>query len=420
MQNAKCKMQKVGARSYNLQFAICNLHFAFRPLATILLSHAILSAQGFAAEPFNVVPADGPAFSASLVGVSTDWKLQLNENGKPRTMAARDLVTLGKFVDAAHGTQLLFADGGLLVANLVKSDTDVLTVDSTLFGELKLPLESLIGIVLHPPADPQRRDALIARVNSVGGDADRLILDNGDELTGPIETITKESVDFASRVGKVQIETARIAALAFNPTLVDHIKPSGLRGMIGFSDGSRLMANSMTLDDTQIGVTTTGKQSWKANREHLRALQVFGGRAMYLSDLKPAAYKHIPFLELPWPFYADRNCLGNQLRSEGAVHPKGLGMHSTARLTYSLTGQKRFAAEVCLDAQTGGRGSVTFRVFADSEQLYASPVVRGNMPPVPISVELPEGAKTLSLIVDFAERGDELDHANWLNARLVD
>jgi hypothetical protein len=40
------------------------------------------------------------------------------------------------------------------------------------------------------------------------------------------------------------------------------------------------------------------------------------------------------------------------------------------------------------------------------------------MPPTPISVDV-RGGKRLSLIVDFAERGDELDHADWLNARLV-
>jgi hypothetical protein len=31
-----------------------------------------------------------------------------------------------------------------------------------------------------------------------------------------------------------------------------------------------------------------------------------------------------------------------------------------------------------------------------------------------------QGGKRLSLIVDFGERGDELDHADWLDARLLD
>ena len=38
--------------------------------------------------------------------------------------------------------------------------------------------------------------------------------------------------------------------------------------------------------------------------------------------------------------------------------------------------------------------------------------------PVPLSADL-NGAKRISLLVDFADRGDERDHADWLNARLV-
>jgi hypothetical protein len=29
------------------------------------------------------------------------------------------------------------------------------------------------------------------------------------------------------------------------------------------------------------------------------------------------------------------------------------------------------------------------------------------------------GAKRVSLLVDFADRGDELDHVNWLDARMI-
>ena len=42
----------------------------------------------------------------------------------------------------------------------------------------------------------------------------------------------------------------------------------------------------------------------------------------------------------------------------------------------------------------------------------------GGMSPVPVSVDL-SGVRQLSLLVDFGERGDELDYADWLEARLV-
>ena len=46
---------------------------------------------------------------------------------------------------------------------------------------------------------------------------------------------------------------------------------------------------------------------------------------------------------------------------------------------------------------------------------FTSKVVRGDDAPVDISIDL-AGARQVSLMVDFADRGDVLDHANWLDA----
>ena len=59
-----------------------------------------------------------------------------------------------------------------------------------------------------------------------------------------------------------------------------------------------------------------------------------------------------------------------------------------------------------------------FRMPRRTPLSVASEVVRGGQPPVPISVDL-DGVKRISLLVDFADRGDELDHADWLDARLA-
>jgi hypothetical protein len=98
-------------------------------------------------------------------------------------------------------------------------------------------------------------------------------------------------------------------------------------------------------------------------------------------------------------------------------------MHSTSRLAYELDREyQTFAAELALDDAAGARGSAICRVFVAGDDgafrsAYESPVLRGGEAPVSVSVDLTE-VKRLALIVDFAERGDELDHVNWLNARL--
>ncbi|HEY3392664.1 MAG TPA: NPCBM/NEW2 domain-containing protein, partial [Lacipirellulaceae bacterium] len=143
----------------------------------------------------------------------------------------------------------------------------------------------------------------------------------------------------------------------------------------------------------------------------------------YLSDLKPEGYRHVPYLSIEWPYARDRNVLGEPLSVGGKQYLKGVGMHSAARLTYRLNGNyRRFDAAVALDDSAGTRGSVTFSVYVQREGAwevaFTSGIVRGGEAPRPVSVDV-AGAQALTLTVDFADRGDELDRANWLDARLV-
>jgi hypothetical protein len=160
------------------------------------------------------------------------------------------------------------------------------------------------------------------------------------------------------------------------------------------------------------------------NAADLVAVQGIGGeRFVYLSDIEPASYRHVPYLNLEWPYREDRNVLGATLKAGGEQYLKGLGMHSAARLTYRLDGKyQRFDAAAALDDSSQGRGSVTFGVYVLRDgkwkQAATSDTVRGGDAPEPVSVDV-RGAEMLTLTVDFADRGDELDHADWLDARLV-
>jgi hypothetical protein len=115
--------------------------------------------------------------------------------------------------------------------------------------------------------------------------------------------------------------------------------------------------------------------------------------------------------------------LGESLTAGGQQYLKGIGMHSAARLTYLLDGKyRRFEATAALDDSAQNRGSSTFGVYLLRDgawkQAAVSDVVRGGDPPEPLSVDV-RGAEMLTLTVDFADRGDELDHADWLDARLI-
>ncbi|MHC4181188.1 MAG: NPCBM/NEW2 domain-containing protein, partial [Planctomycetota bacterium] len=347
-------------------------------------------------------------------------QLTFKSGQKQLALPAAELVRWGACVEPDGATIVVAADGGLLVADVLRSEKERLKVDSGLFGVVEVPLERLAGVVFRLPGGRRGRDRLLDRLVRAAGDSDRLLLRNGDELTGLVEAVEDDTVRLAADDGPLEIETRRIAALVFNPLLKRAAGGQGLRSWVGLADGSRLLATRLVADGSSLEVTTAGGQTWKTSPKELVAVQPLGGRVTYLSDLKPAEYVQVPYLKLRWPnFGTDRNVTGGRLRCGGRLYLKGLGVHSAARLTYRLDKPyKRFQAELGIDDSTGG-GSVRFRVFVDGREKYTGEsILRGGTPPLSVSVEL-DGAKRLDLVVDYADRADELDHADWLDARLV-
>ena len=78
---------------------------------------------------------------------------------------------------------------------------------------------------------------------------------------------------------------------------------------------------------------------------------------------------------------------------------------------------KRFRATVGVDAATGGRGSVRFRVHDGLKMLYDSKEMTYYSNPQEIDLDVSE-AILLMLWVDDAGDGKRDDLANWADARL--
>jgi len=92
-------------------------------------------------------------------------------------------------------------------------------------------------------------------------------------------------------------------------------------------------------------------------------------------------------------------------------------------LAYDVTGFRKFQAELAIDETAGLKGSVVFKVLLEGASgqwrtAYESPVLRGGDLPVAVSIDLKDASR-IALLVDFADRGDECDYADWLQARLV-
>jgi len=381
-----------------------------------------------AAPPANaqspqVQPIAERPFRGELEGIGTGGRFAFRHEGKTRTLAADELARWGDFVDSAK-LPLLILDGGIIAADQITVSGDEVEAHTKTFGRVRFAIPQAKGLVFRVPLEQLARDRLIFRISAAHGDQDKLLLENGDELTGTISRLDAEQIALDAPSGQLEMPTVNVQAVIFNPALAATRSELGPRVLVGFEDGSRLSVSSLTSQRKVVTLRLNGGSVLKAPLRSIVAVQPLGGRVVYLSDLKPSSYRHVPYLALSWPFSADQNVLGGLLRLPQGLYPKGIGMHSAARLTYDLDAPyRRFEAEVAIDGSAAQRGSVTVSVLVDDgsggwQNKLKSPVIRGGEPPKAISVEL-AGAKRLSLLVDFADRADEWDHVNWLNARLM-
>lgn len=405
------------------------------PLAAVLLATLLMMATVSLAEERAGFTAAGAIAPAKLVSITSEGGLVLEAAGKSTTYTAQDIVYWGSNTEAKRGPVVLLSDGSALIGDPIALNSEELRIDTRLVGELALPRNVVRGIIFRLPADVKSRDALHDRILNRRDANDWLLLANGDELTGratgqkTAEQSAEEQLMFAVGMTKApaSLGFSKLAAIAFDSVLVDSVARRGNQTLTVLRDGSQLYVGEIAERGPRQELTLVCGAKVRLDRESLGEDVVFwqplGGTTTYLSDLDDAGYKHIPFLTQSWSFGRDRNCHGERLRSAGALIAKGLGMRSTSRLAYDLPEDYRtFAAELALDDSAGERGSVIFRVFTAAETgawktAYESPVIRGGTSPLPISVDI-RGAKRLALIVDFAERGDECDDADWLNARL--
>lgn len=110
---------------------------------------------------------------------------------------------------------------------------------------------------------------------------------------------------------------------------------------------------------------------------------------------------------------------GYTLALGGTTYAKGLGVHAESELRFYLGGGcSTFSADVGLDDETRGNGSVVFQVWADGLQLFDSGPMSGNAPAINVSLDV-SGKHDLVLIVDDGGDGIDYDHADWAGARVT-
>jgi hypothetical protein len=297
--------------------------------------------------------------------------------------------------------------------------------------------------------EPRRLRLRLARGETrIPADAIRAIL--WSQAAAPSSATALPPASTPAELSPLEKTTAANASpLTARPPAAAAASDAPISWILGLRDGSLLRCDRMETEATPS--TASGKSTGASQlvlklrdgidlicdaaalREELVFVQPLPARVRYLSDMDTTSYKHVPLFSQPWGFQRDASASGGALRCDGQRYPKGLGMHATSRLAFTLAEpHQRFRALLGIDdaaarrgagnPTAGNRGSVIFRVYVDRgtgkwEPAFASGVVRGGDKPVSLDLDI-AGVRGLALIVDAADHGDQGDLANWLDARL--
>jgi hypothetical protein len=217
------------------------------------------------------------------------------------------------------------------------------------------------------------------------------------------------------------IERSKVAVVALNTELVTPLRPRGSFLRLILRDGSRLsLASAEAGADRPLTGTTLFKAPVAVGVDDLVSLYIMEGPAVYISDMKPIRIEYKFFGTAAWPYVPDGSVAHRSLRVGDSTYDKGLGTHSETRLSYDLNRRyRRFEAVVGLDSQTGRRGSVRVKVLVDGKpQDVGGESLTARSAPLPVRVDV-NGARELTLIVEFGAGGPVQDHVNWADARLI-
>lgn len=385
----------------------------------------------------TIYTSDGMQAEGELSEVRQDGVLFAVATGL-RDVAIEHLVKWGYFRDYQRGELVLLADGSQLVC---RDPLDVsigvryrerrFTLRSHPWQNLEVSDSAVRAILFRPQVTLAEQDRLLDQLRQAIAEQETVWLGNGDIMRGSLIEITEEFLQLQVEGRSIEIPIASVVALAMQrastPELRQVHEPA--QALWGFESGSRVWVSRWsTAGDRFLAFTADNVELVAHSHENvvaaMTAWQAFREGITYLSDLEPEAFRHIPLLDAELKLQTDRSVKGTLLRKDRRIYAKGLGMATTARAAYAIAeGTQWLQAELAVDQLAEEGGSVIFRVYVSSDgkawqRAYESAPLTGRDSPVPMSVSV-AGMRYVSLIADFADRGDVLDYADWLDIRLL-
>jgi len=417
MSNVECRESNGSSRGdRGLAVAVC---------ALLLLSSAISRAD----EPWILTTADFRSERVTLSGINGEGAIvdQGRKVGFDRLLMLQRADPPGKepsqgratprpepaeirFVVALHDqSRAVGRPGAIAGENLVW--------DNPTLGELTLPLKSVACIVRDGP-----EDQVNAAMNGPGGNEDVLTLTNGDMVRGIVTAIAASSVSVQQSDGETieaPLESvARVRFAAIGAATTDGSMTRSFR--VGLADGSVINVATLSLNQQQLKLALPGSGVAPGVQRELPlsavvSIEQINGPVTWLSDLRPLESVQTSMFDLSWPARMNRAVDGGPIRFNDRTFVRGIGVHAYSRLVYPIDPAWRaFRTQYAFASGDLPWANVTVRIKIDQSIAHERADFRAGVLSSPIVLEIPPGARRLTLEVDFGRNYDVQDRFNWI------
>ncbi len=397
-----------------------------------LLSAGIALVASYATARGEDAPVEIQELSgARTVGVLREFssKRVVLGDRPPKAFARETLIAIRfptrKPLKKSSGAKVLLANADVLHVTPTTIDEEFLTARWNQFAELapiRIPLESVRGIVLQPPSDQAARNRLTRAITEPTLTSDLIILKNRDKIAGRLSGLSSGRFSIERSMGETVVAQEDALALAFNPELVSFPKARGRTLMMTLRDGSRIeLRQLLSRNNGRFSCQTLFGAELTIEAGLVRSIRFLGGPTVYLSDLTPADVSYTPLFEaIVFPMQINRNVDGGPLKIRGREFARGLGMHSKTSASWKLgKSYHTFQASVGIDDVSNGAGSAVFSVLLDGKPAWRSRELTGRDEAVVIPRLDVSSADQLTLVVEFGQLLDVGDHADWGNPLLI-
>jgi hypothetical protein len=373
---------------------------------------------------FTLVDIDNQSVSGTLRALGPD---RVVLSGMPPVTTSTDRIMRVARTKPVVSTlekqpTVLLANGDRLVVRVVRMTDEFLEGEwlSESSRKVRIPLETIRGVIVTSPESVEKRWTLDGQLARWRENSDIVMLARGDRLPGEIVGWTGDALTLKGAAGDVSLERTQILAMGFSASLTSFPKVEGSRQLLVLTDGSQIAMMGLALAEGHLKGRSVFGADLNFPVESIASIRFLGGRIQPLSDLTAEKTQHTPFVSGSWKPGIDQTVLGRPLRLRGVEFPKGLGLHSQSSMTYRLDGAyDSFLTLVGIDDETQGRGNVVFAVEVDGKRVAATPPQPGSGLPQSLGPIDLRGKRTLTLHVEFGERGDIQDHADWCDPVLI-